>query len=73
MVQVWGAVSVEDSIALWRATPADEWAEAPFVASGSRRAMSNGALVEGRLIGGLGVWGGESPFNPETLSGYIRI
>jgi hypothetical protein len=95
--QVWGAVSVDDSIALWRESTLAPWVELPFMLAGAKRQLSshihaaprspsadrgrsshramdaqNGTLVEGRLLGGAGVWGGESPFAPATLSGCVR-
>jgi len=96
--QVWGAVSVDDSVALWRESSRAPWVELPFIPAGGRRSLSsharvaprpptaegmrvtsrremgadNGTLVEGRIVGGAGVWGGESPFAPATLSGCVR-
>lgn len=107
--EVWGAVTVDDSIALWRDSRQSAWMELPFLPPAPRqralshastgtagvtsatgldarlprsatserphRAMHAGGgltLVEGRLVGGTGVWGGPSPFDPVSLTGCVR-
>lgn len=81
--QVWGAVAVDDTLALWRPSPAHPWEEVLF-APPAHRAMhralldkggaagGGGVLVDGKMLGGVGVWGGDSPFSPATLSGCVK-
>ena len=63
--QVWGAIKVDDTVALWRATPTSAWEEVPFVAAPpSRRKLASAvgpshfSLADGRVLGGDGVWAG---------------
>ncbi|EOD09638.1 hypothetical protein EMIHUDRAFT_198201 [Emiliania huxleyi CCMP1516] len=78
--QVWGAIKVDDTVALWRATPTSAWEEVPFVAAPpSRRKLASAvgpshfSLADGRVLGGDGVWAtGHSPFSPPTIAGCAR-
>lgn len=53
--QVWGAVAVDDTLALWRPSPAHPWEEVLF-APPAHRAMHRALLDKGGAAGGAAGW-----------------